>query len=495
MLKMNTKISCLCFALLLMLGAQVNAQDCQANLKKHVYFMASDSLNGRKAGSPEARQVATYIAQQYAEAGLKPFFEDWYQDFGISGSLNANCRNVVGWIEGNDEQLKNQYIVVGAHYDHLGVKKGQIYNGADDNASGSAAVIEMARWLYLHRSELKYSVIFCAFDAEEVGLLGSGALAQILDQKGLIGKVKLMLSIDMVGWYGQSGFLRLAGVNTLDNGRELVQKFASDENGRWINIRAVGLEGSPITATDTEPFARRQVPTLAVTTGLKSPYHKPQDDADLIDYAGMERVTDYLVQLVEALASGKEPLASSGKVAYKHRDTLPALQLGVDVGTLDGTLRYDDANLASFSRKGWSCGLNLRWNMAPHWALQGGVYYNDGRLNVVEPDNLLGDSRKAYERDLMVPVMLQLQTGMPMTNFWLGMGGYYDRILSSRVWAQDVLSQLEPNQYGVVFGWGISISRLSFQLMYTCPLGNYYGSDCGFESSKSQFRFSIGFLF
>ena len=183
MLKINFKIGSLCVALLLMLGVQVKAQDCQSNLKKHVYFMASDSLRGRKAGTSEGRQVSAYIAQQYAEAGLKPFFEDWYQDFSIAGSQNADCRNVVGWIEGNDPQLKNQYIVVGAHYDHLGVKNGQIYNGADDNASGSATVIEMARWLSQHRSELKYSVIFCAFDAEEVGLLGSGALADMLDGK------------------------------------------------------------------------------------------------------------------------------------------------------------------------------------------------------------------------------------------------------------------------------------------------------------------------
>ena len=495
MLKINFKIGSLCVALLLMLGVQVKAQDCQSNLKKHVYFMASDSLCGRKAGTSEGRQVSAYIAQQYAEAGLKPFFEDWYQDFGISGSQNANCRNVVGWIEGNDPQLKNQYIVVGAHYDHLGVKKGQIYNGADDNASGSATVIEMARWLSHHRSELKYSVIFCAFDAEEVGLLGSGALAQILDQKGLIGKVKLMLSVDMVGWYGQSGFLRLAGVNTLDNGRELVQKFASDENGRWINIRAVGLEGSPITATDTEPFARRQVPTLAVTTGLKSPYHKPQDDADLIDYVGMERVTDYLVQLVNAVASAKEPLMASGKVAYKHRDKLPALQFGIDVGLVDGHLNYGDAKLSSSARTGWTCGLNVRWNLAPHWALQGGVHYNDGRMNVVEPSNPLGDCRKAYERDVMVPVMLQLQSGMVMENLWFGIGGYYDRILSSRVWAQDVMSQIEPNQYGFAIGVGLSLSRATLQMMWACPLGDYYKSECGFNSSKGQFRASIGFLF
>ena len=101
--------------------------------------------------------------------------------------FNANgtdYKNVVAVIEGSDPVLKDQYIVLGAHYDHLGVKKGQIYNGADDNASGSAAIIEIARALEPQRGSLKRSVVIAAFDAEELGLYGSNHLAARLDTLG-----------------------------------------------------------------------------------------------------------------------------------------------------------------------------------------------------------------------------------------------------------------------------------------------------------------------
>ena len=118
------------------------AQTRQERLTEHVYYFAADSLNGRAAGSEDAAKAAAYIVKEFESIGLKPFYDDWYMPFTTKG---VNYKNVVAVIEGSDPVLKDQYIVLGAHYDHLGIKKGQIYNGADDNASGTAAVTEVAR--------------------------------------------------------------------------------------------------------------------------------------------------------------------------------------------------------------------------------------------------------------------------------------------------------------------------------------------------------------
>ena len=109
--------------------------------------------------------------------------------------------------------MKNEYIVIGAHYDHLGVKKGEIYNGADDNASGVATLIELGKALKKNQSNLKRSVMLVAFDAEEIGLVGSKHFINHTSATDM--DIKLMFSIDMVGWYKASGAVNYAGTGTI----------------------------------------------------------------------------------------------------------------------------------------------------------------------------------------------------------------------------------------------------------------------------------------
>lgn len=163
-------------AMLMLICGTVHAQSAQQQrLTNHVYFLASDSLRGRDAGSTEAAKAAAYIAQQFEGIGIEPYFEGgWYHGFEYAG---RSCKNVVGIIHGADTALRHELIVIGAHYDHLGVgRNGKIYNGADDNASGTATIIEMAH--ILKDKPLKRSVMIAAFDAEEKGLHGSAALAK-----------------------------------------------------------------------------------------------------------------------------------------------------------------------------------------------------------------------------------------------------------------------------------------------------------------------------
>ncbi|MFN5238087.1 MAG: M28 family peptidase, partial [Bacteroidota bacterium] len=160
----------------------VHAQSRPERLRTHLDFLAADSLDGRGLGTAGKQKAALYIAESFRNAGLAPFDDDYFQEFFIRISMaNMTGTNVIGVLEGSDPELKKEYIVLGAHYDHVGyeMKNGQrvVYNGADDNASGTAGLMELVRILSGRRAELKRSIIFIAFDGEESGLLGSKAFA------------------------------------------------------------------------------------------------------------------------------------------------------------------------------------------------------------------------------------------------------------------------------------------------------------------------------
>ena len=237
-------------SLLLLVGSITFAQTQQERLTRHVYTLAGDSLRGRKAGSEDAAKAAAYIVKQFEEIGIQPYFEEgWYQTFVKAGTT---YKNVVGILPGNDPVMKDEYIIIGAHYDHLGVRNDEIYNGADDNASGTATIIEMARILKSQQGDLKRSVIVVAFDAEEIGLWGSDYLSKNLD----LSKVKLMMSIDMVGWLEQGKTLRLQGAATIKDGKRLLREEAEKMH---IDIKPKDFETSILGATDTQGFAKRPI--------------------------------------------------------------------------------------------------------------------------------------------------------------------------------------------------------------------------------------------
>jgi hypothetical protein len=156
-------------------------------------------------------------------------------------------------------------------------------------------------------------VILIAFDAEEIGLYGSNAFAN--NPPVPINDVKLMLSVDMVGWYKTSGHLMLSGYGTIKNGKQLFLNHTLIPEG--LILKTQNFEKSVLTATDTQGFAMHRVPTLAVTTGSKSPYHKPEDVAELIDYDGMALITGYLVNLIQTVSTDRD-YRPSGKIAAKH---------------------------------------------------------------------------------------------------------------------------------------------------------------------------------
>jgi hypothetical protein len=433
-------------------------ESLQGKLKEHVYTLASDSLKGRQAGSSAGRQAAEYIIKQWKEIGIPPINGNEYL-FPFRDKYN----NIVGFIEGSDEALKNEYVVIGAHYDHLGVKtragETVIYNGADDNASGVAAVTELGRILKGMQPKLKRSVIIVAFDAEEIGLFGSTEFAR--NPPVPLESIKIMMSIDMVGWHKASGYVKYTGAATLKNGKAIILKKTEIPAG--LNVKTQSTERSVLTATDTEGFAKRGVPTLAVTTGLKSPYHKPTDDAELIDYDGLEKITEHLAGLTLTL-SQEETLQPSGKFAFKHKE--PKVSFGITAmngynhhyyteGALDG--KVDDAWGLSFSA-------NVNFGAL---ALRPELEYN--YLRAKHPAGMV----ETY--GATVPVNLVLQTVPNTARLSMFIGPYYSyKFAGTQAGAAlDFKNTYNRNEVGINMGFGLRVTQIRITIVQRMGLTDF----------------------
>lgn len=435
-------------ALMLAGAGSAYAQSQQERLKEHVYILAADSLRGRASGSESGLRAAQYIVRQYRAMGLKPYYDDYFQPFD-----NNRYRNVVGVIEGCDPVLKNEYIVVGAHYDHLGVRKDTVvYNGADDNASGTAAVIEIARALLARQGQLKRSILLVNFDAEEDGLWGSDHLAGTGDPEN----VRLMMSLDMVGWLQAGKTLRFAGCGMLKDCDRILREVADRQQ---MPVSTKKFDNFIFGGTDSDPYARRGVPALHVTTGLKSPYHKPEDDADLIDYEGLDRVTTYLVEAIVRFASAPQ-LESTGRQALKHQGAMRPFEAGLLLGCGSSNMLFFDGEFTGMSKTGWHGGVMVRTNIKQHFAIQLEGYCDFYRSSFPDAANPYSQAVQMQQSALTVPLTLQLQAGTPVAGVNVGTGPYYGRVFGSEApygW------EANPNQWGWHFSLGVRLARFVFQ--------------------------------
>ena len=207
--------------------------------------------------------------------------------------------NVIGVIEGNDPKLKHEYIVIGAHYDHLGRgghdgsltrNPNDIHHGADDNASGTAGLLEVARILTAHQRKLRRSIVLMAFSAEESGLIGSKAWTT--NPLLPLGDNVAMLNMDMIGRL-KDNKLTIGGIGTSPEFRKLVEGL---NNGFTLQLSEDGFGPS-----DHSSFYAKQVPVLFFFTGTHEDYHKPSDTADKLNYDGQAKVVSLVTELALAL--------------------------------------------------------------------------------------------------------------------------------------------------------------------------------------------------
>ena len=456
-------------------------------LKNHVYILADDSFMGRSAGSIFAQKAADYIAAQWEEIEITPWNRmSYFKSF--RDKQDNQYYNLIGIIEGNHPVLKNEYIVVGAHYDHLGSKTGEngeliIYNGADDNASGTATLIELGRKLKEIQSTLFRSVILIAFDAEEIGLHGSNEFAA--NPFVPIESLKLMLSIDMVGWY-KGGYLTYIGSGTIKNGKQIILNNKLIPDG--LQVKTQKFERSILTATDTYGFANRGIPTLAVTTGLKSPYHKPEDTADLIDYDGMALITEHLANLIQAVSTHEDYL-SSGKFASKHRTPVFTLGISANIGT---NFHYYTAGALDGKPAGaYGIGLSATANMGI-FGLRPEVYYD-----FIQARNPAG---KITTHSVTAPFNILLQTA---SSFPGGAAVFAGPYYSHKFNGNQANSQLDfkniyyRNEAGINYGIELRLSSIRLGVTRRHGLTNFTrtkNEDGAYIQNRSFFT-ALGYTF
>ena len=285
----------------------------------HEKFLSSDKLQGRFPGTKGHDKAARYIAKKFKRLRLKQWNNDGYQQpFSLSIKPQTNSvskdtlhtQNIIAYLEGNDEHLKNEYIVIGAHYDHLGwggqgtgsKKKDTIaiHNGADDNASGVSALLCIAAEVAKQQHGIKRSIIFIAFSGEEEGLKGSGYFLDHLPVPQPA--IKLMINMDMVGRLNTEKQIYMGGAGTFPGGEALMKKLAE---GSGLNpvVHAGSVGGS-----DHVTFYRKNISVLGLHTGGHPQYHTPEDDFNLINSKGAVAVTQYICKALLAITNYPEPV-------------------------------------------------------------------------------------------------------------------------------------------------------------------------------------------
>ncbi|MBL6607103.1 MAG: M28 family peptidase [Flavobacteriaceae bacterium] len=309
-------------------------------LKTDVAYLASDELEGRETGTKGEQLAADYLAQRFAALGLSPKgVEDYRQKFSYKPSTNPHEQtkvdapsqdqgmpqgiNVIGYKDNGADKT----VIIGAHFDHLGWGgEGSLYrdsipsvhNGADDNASGVALLLYLAERLKDEKNT-QSNYLFIGFSGEEKGLLGSNYFAKnpTID----LASVNVMINMDMVGRLNEENTLAVHGVGTSPRFKQLL--FANNDFGLNIAEHESGVGPS-----DHTSFYLMDLPVLHFFTGQHEDYHKPSDDADKINYPGLETIGQYIYALVTDLDD--DPKLSFRKTKNESEET-PRFKVGLGV--------------------------------------------------------------------------------------------------------------------------------------------------------------------
>jgi hypothetical protein len=286
-----------------------------ARLEAHIAFLAGDLLEGRGVGTAGLEKAGDYIAAEFRKAGLEPggdegsYFQSWIEPEGPDGKP-VILRNVVGVLTGGKPEWQRQSVVLGSHYDHLGrgwpdvraADRGEIFSGADDNASGVAVLLEVAA-LLAKGAEPDRSIVFVAFSAEEWERRGSRHYVRQPGRWPAEDSIA-MINLDSVG--------RLGGRKLLILGAGTARE--------WVHIaRGVGFETGIETdsilddpaGSDQASFHEVAVPAVQIFSGAHADYHRPSDDIEKIDVDGLVEVASFVREMLVYLSAREEPLNSN----------------------------------------------------------------------------------------------------------------------------------------------------------------------------------------
>jgi aminopeptidase YwaD len=296
-----------------------------ARVLSDIRYLASDALGGRATGTAGNDSAAAFAARRYAALGLRALAPGYLQPFTArsamlahgGGAAEQRTQNVVAFLPGSDPAFRGQVIVVGAHIDHLGRStigaldpdaRDAIRNGADDNASGTAAVLELAR-LFSARPTRR-SILFAHFSGEELGLLGSQYFVE--HSPVPIDSIVTMLNFDMVGRMRGDSVI-VYGVATA---REMPAVLDSANAGLGLVVRGIGDGFGP---SDHSSFYARNLPVLHFFTNIHEDYHRATDDVEKINAAGAARVVSLAERVVRVID------ARDGRLTFTRSAAPPAV--------------------------------------------------------------------------------------------------------------------------------------------------------------------------
>ncbi|REG89367.1 M28 family peptidase [Winogradskyella sediminis] len=330
------------FILLGFLSCKNELKVAENNIKEDVAFLADDKLEGRQTGTQGEVLASEYLIKRFKAIGIQPKGTDGYlQSFSfkpktdphkeVEFTTNADStitgHNVIGYIDNNAKTT----IVIGAHYDHLGfggegsLYRGEdkaIHNGADDNASGVAVMLNLASRLKVKndQSEIKdkNNYLFLAFSGEEMGLLGSNYFSKnpTLDTES----INYMINMDMVGRMKADSTLAVYGTGT----SPMFKQTLKSNNDKFKIVE----NESGVGPSDHTSFYLIDIPVLHFFTGQHEDYHKPSDDAEKLNYEGMDLISDYIYNIIN-------DLDDNGELAFRktknESEETPRFKVGLGV--------------------------------------------------------------------------------------------------------------------------------------------------------------------
>ena len=324
------------------LSCKTEPKVAENKIKEDVAFLADDKLEGRQTGTDGEKKASEYLIKRFKEIGLQPKGTEGYlQSFSfkpktdphkeVEFTTNADStitgNNIIGYIDNNSKTT----IVIGAHYDHLGyggegsLYRGEekaIHNGADDNASGVAVLLNLASRLKVKSDTTeikdKNNYLFMAFSGEEMGLLGSNYFSKnpTIDDKS----INYMINMDMVGKLKTDSTLAVYGVGT----SPMFKQTLMSNNDKFKLIE----NESGVGPSDHTSFYLIDIPVLHFFTGQHEDYHKPSDDSDKLNYEGMDLISDYIFDIIS-------DLDDNGELAFRktknESEETPRFKVGLGV--------------------------------------------------------------------------------------------------------------------------------------------------------------------
>lgn len=338
-------------------------------ISEHVKYLSSEELRGRAAGTQGEKLAAQYLYNSLLNAGLQMLTPETGEDFSIvNGTDTLHSQNIVGVVEGYDELLRNQYIIVGANIDHIGTNilnvNGnpieQIYPGANDNASGLSALIEVAKRVSATSFLFRRSVVFVGFGAKEKGMAGSWYFAN--RSFPYTDSISLMIDINSIGVPSdQRPFSYYTGAPNPEINQMVGQ--ISQQGGYYMPVFGTGT----LFPSDYLAFYQKNIPVMLLTTGKDNVSGTPRDTPQRLDYQSMEFMCDFIYTYIREVANrdlmvlrtdnviSEEPgkAASNTDRIYSpfEVDTPPSFMKGSEVRFLEDWvykyLRYPESAIIS----------------------------------------------------------------------------------------------------------------------------------------------------